>query len=365
MTQGGDLASLEAEIPGAPAGALTLAPSTNEEVVAVLRHATMSKKVVQVWGGGTRQGYGTPRIPDIVMSMANLADVEAWDPDDLTVVVGAGIAVSALEKQLGERSQTAVLPERPGASTVGGVISAAVSSLRRGRLLGTRERILETTVVTGDGRIVRAGGRVVKNVTGYDLPRLMVGAFGALGVITSVCLKLWPVPPAAATVEIADLDVASKVARPLAVLQTNADTSVFVWGTESEVDALAARLGGRATSGLAWPADPDGVFRWSLRVPPADTSEAVSRLPAGWQYLAVHGVGEVRAASDSVKGASELRDWAEVQGGQLVVVDSPARSLGEFDPWGAPPPGLGIQRGLIAQFDPARIINPGRLPAGL
>ena len=95
VTQGDDIASLEAEIPGAPTNALTVAPSTNEEVVAVLRHATTSRKVVQVWGGGTRQGYGNPKAPDIVMSMANLAEVEVWDPDDMTIVVGAGIPVSS------------------------------------------------------------------------------------------------------------------------------------------------------------------------------------------------------------------------------------------------------------------------------
>ena len=114
-----------------------------------------------------------------------LAGIEEWDPDDLTVTVGAGTKVADLEATLSERSQTAVLPEVPGASTVGGVISAGVSALRRARLLGTRERMLEVRLVTGDGRIVRGGGRVVKNVSGYDLPRLVVGAFGSLGVITS------------------------------------------------------------------------------------------------------------------------------------------------------------------------------------
>ncbi len=365
VTLGGDILSQEVEVPGAPENVLTLAPSTAEEVATVLRHATANKAVVQVWGGGTRQGHGDPRPPDIVMSMANLADIEAWDPDDMTVVVGAGASVASLEEQLGERCQTAVLPERPGASTVGGVICAGVSSLRRGRLLGTRERVLEVTLVTGDGRTIRAGGRVVKNVTGYDLPRLVVGAFGALGVVTSVCLKLWPVPPASATVEIEDLDVATQVARPLAVLETNTGASVFLWGTESEVDALVGRLGGRASSGLDWPEDPDGSFRWSLRVPPVLTAEAVTRLPEGWRFLAIHGVGEVRAVSESVEGAPQLRAWAEAGGGHLIVVDAPTGSLAGFDPWGSPPAGLELQRRLIAQFDPARIINPGRLPAGL
>ncbi len=73
------------------------------------------------------------------------------------------------------------MPERPGAGTIGGAVAAGISSLRRGRLYATRERVLEVTMVTGDGRTVRSGGRVVKNVTGYDLHRLAVGAFGSLG----------------------------------------------------------------------------------------------------------------------------------------------------------------------------------------
>jgi glycolate oxidase FAD binding subunit len=362
---GDDILNLRTEVKGAPPDVLSVAPTTAGEVATVLRYATANKTPVQIWGGGTRQGYGTPRPPGIVMSMSKMDTVEAWDPDDLTVVVGAGASVASLEERLGERSQTAVLPERPGQSTVGGVISAGVSSLRRGRLLGTRERVLEVTLVTGDGRVVRAGGRVVKNVTGYDLPRLVVGAFGSLGVVTSACLKLWPLPPESATVEIDDLSSASEVARPLATIQTNSHISLYLWGTKSEVDALVARLGGRASPGLHWPEDPEGPFKWSVRVPPALTVEALNRLPGHWRYVAIHGTGEVRAASDVFEGAPSVRDWAEAHGGHLVVVGSPEGSLADFDPWGPPPPGADLQRRLIAQFDPARIINPGRLPAGL
>ncbi len=173
-----------------------VAPSTVEDLSSILRRATEGKRVVQVVGGGTKQGYGTPPQPDLIVETHGLSGIEEWDPDDLTVTVGAGIPVGELEATLAERSQTAVLPEVPGESTVGGVISAGVSSLRRARLLGTRERMLEVRLVTGDGRVVRGGGRVVKNVSGYDLPRLVVGAFGSLGVVTSVCLKLWPRPAA-------------------------------------------------------------------------------------------------------------------------------------------------------------------------
>src|SRR5690606_3875103 len=148
-------------------------------------------------------------------------------------------------------------------------IAAGVSSLRRGRLYGTRERVLEVTMVTGDGRLVRSGGRVVKNVTGYDIHRLVVGAFGSLGVIVSVCLKLLPTPPGAATVEIDDLEQAGVIARPLSSLEVDGSIRVYIQGTEAEVAAQAERLGGRAIPGLDWPTDPEGTWQWSLRVPPA------------------------------------------------------------------------------------------------
>jgi glycolate oxidase FAD binding subunit len=341
------------------------APTDVTALASVLREASESRLVVQVVGGGTRQGYGSPLPADIVLDMGGLSGIEEWDPDDLTVTVGAGTSVAELEAELSGRSQTAVLPEIPGTSTVGGVVSAGVSSLRRARLLGTRERMLEVRLVTGDGRVVRGGGRVVKNVSGYDLPRLVVGAFGSLGVITSVCLKLWPKPPAEATVTIGDLETAARVRRPLAVLEHDGSIEVFLWGTAEEVDATAARLEGVVREGHHWPADPAGPYRWSLRVPPALTREGVGRLPSGWSHLAIHGAGEIRAASDDPSGAEDLRGWAEGVGGALVVVESPAEGSDGLDPWGSRPPGLDIQRRLIAQFDPARIINPGRLPGGL
>ncbi|HLF61865.1 MAG TPA: FAD-binding protein [Acidimicrobiia bacterium] len=359
----GTIRRMEVEVPSGPDTAIGLAPTSLEEVATILRFATEHRLKVQVWGGGSHQGYGRPETPDLVLLTSRLDAVEAWEPDDLTLTIGSGTPVARFEEMLGERNQTAVMPEYPGAATIGGVVSAGVSSLKRGRLLGTRERLLEVIMVTGDGRRVRAGGRVVKNVSGYDLSRLVVGAFGALGVLVSVCLKLWPVPPAKATVT--DPVRVDLLSRPLAVTESDGVTRVFLWGIREDVEAGVAKLGGQVTPGHAWPTDPEGLFRWSLRVPPALTASAISQLPVSWRYLAIHNVGEVRLSSDDVAGAVELRAWAESNAGRLVVVDSPAGSLADFDPWGAAPVSLEIQRRLIAQFDPARVINPGRLPGGI
>lgn len=335
-----------------------------EELAVLLGRATREGLSVRVVGGGTHSGYGSPEEPDIVVSTAKLAAVDSWEPDDLTLVVGPGARVADMEAMLSERGQSMVLPEHPGDATIGGVVAAGVSSLRRGRLYPTRDRVLETVVVTGDGRVVRSGGRVVKNVTGYDLSRFHVGAFGSLGVIVSVCLKLWPAAPASATVTLSDPGEANLVARPLAVLQDREGTRLYLSGTDAEVEALTSRFAGSVAPGLDWPEDPDGPWRWSLRVPPAFTSEAVDRLPESWDYVALHGVGEVRAASPDDEGAMAIREWAESRGGRLVVVDRP-EGQASFDPWGRPPPGLDLQRKLIEAFDPARVLNRGFLPGGL
>lgn len=339
-------------------------PETEEEVASVLVEATAVGSFVQVVGGGSHSGFGDPPDPDVVLDVTGIAGIIAWEPDDMTVVVAAGSRVSEVEAELNARGQTMVMPEHPGPATVGGVVAAGASSLRRGRMLGTRERVLEARVVTGDGRVVRSGGRVVKNVTGYDLTRLHVGAFGSLGVIVSVCLRLWPIPAAGATVTVPAAEAAGTIGRPLAILQDRSATTVFVTGTEREVESAVSRLGGESVPGLIWPEDPEGEFRWSIRIPPGLVGEVLEQIPETWQYLALHGVGEVRAGSTDSNGARELRAWCETRGGHLVSV---ARSSGatDLDPWGTAPETMELQKALIRQFDPARVINPGRLPGGI
>jgi glycolate oxidase FAD binding subunit len=293
----------------------------------------------------------------LVVFTDGLATIVDWEPDDLTVVVEGGMTVAALEARLATRGQSAILAEVPGASTVGGALAAGISGYRRGRFGPTRDRILEVTLVTGDGRVVRAGGRVVKNVTGYDLARLAVGSFGRLGVIVSACLKLWPLPRASATVTL-DRDFANEVYRPLAVLEESRQSSVYLAGTEEEVAAQVARLPGESQPGLLWPGPQSGPWTWSLRVPPSMAVDFVPSLPA--DFIHQVGVGEISFSTEDTQGMEELRSKVEATNGRLVVTGRPPGE--EFEPWGSIPPGIEIQARLTAAFDPARILNPGRLP---
>lgn len=359
-------ASMRAEVADLPEADLTAAPSSVEELAALLTEATRAGLKVLVWGGGSHQGYGSRVEPDLLLVTTRLNRTLGWEPEDLTVVVEGGTTVAGLEETVSAKRLTAVMPESPQTATVGGTVAVGVSGYRRLRYGPTRERLLEVTLVTGDGRIVRGGGRVVKNVTGYDLPRLAVGSLGALGVIASVCLKLWPQPPGAATVTVEDLERAvGLVYRPLAILSDRSRTRVYLGGSEEELEAQIDRLGGHHEQGHQWPVTPPGTVRVSLRLPPAHLQAGVSRLPATWSYVAQHGVGIIEIGADSAAGVSDLRSWAESVGGALVLVAAPAALYDELDPWGRPPATIELQRQLVAAFDPARILNPGRLPGGV
>jgi len=359
------------EHPGVPGAERVIAPSSLEAVARAMRTVSVNGLRVMVWGGGTRQGIGHPVDPDVVLVTTRLDRVIDWQPEDLTIVVEAGMRVAALEELLATRRQTAVLPENPGDSTIGGVVATGSSGWRRLRYGPTRDRMLEVVLVTGDGRTVTGGGRVVKNVTGYDIPRLVTGSLGSLGVIGSVCLKLWPIPTHSGSIEVADAAAARSAAyRPLAVIETDTGSAVYVAGTEEEVAGQAADLGAAVRPDLHWPAPLDTPWLLSLRVPAAATGEAVElvrRLGGGVRFQAAHGVGEVTVGMShlDVPAAAALRVWAEERSGALVVQRHPADAAPGFDPWGTPPGTLVVQRRIKAAFDPAGVANPGRLPGGI
>lgn len=350
--------------PGSPPVPV-LAPGSVDEAATMLAAMTSRREPVLLWGGGTHQGIGGRVVPGVVVATSRLDRIVVWEPEDLTVVVEAGVLLGDLDELLAEKGQSAVLPETAPDATVGGVVAAGISGYRRARYGPTRDRVLEVTVVTGDGRVVTGGGRVVKNVSGYDLPRLATGSFGGLGLVARVCLKLWPVPPLRLTISGVDpAEVRRSLYRAVAVLETPAGVSAYVEGRPT---LALSRLGGDAEEGFSWPEPPRGAVRWSVRVPPARTASVVERLEPGWDFVAQHGVGEVTVAADAPDAGTltELRGWAESAAGSLVLLDAPDGALPGFDPWGSTPPGLELQRRLREAFDPAGVLNPGRLPGGL
>ena len=354
-----------ATIDGAPDADALVAPATVEEVGEALDTASEHHLRTLIWGGGTHQGYGGRLDPVVVLSTANLNKTVDFQSEDLTITVEAGVRVGDLESRLADHGLTAALPESPGDATVGGVVAAGISGWRRSRYGPTRERLLEVTLVTGDGRVVRGGGRVVKNVTGFDLPRLAAGSFGSLGVIVQVCLKLWPLPSARAMVRTDDGDGAVAASyRPQAIIEQDGLSTVYLGGTPEEIEGQAAAIDGDPVDGWIWPEALSGPVQWSLRVPPAEVRAAVDRVRSDYSYQAGLGVGEIRIAGPDAS-VDELRGWAESLGGALVLAHGPPELYGRVDPWGAPPQALTLQKRIVQRFDPVRILNPGRLPGGL
>ncbi len=285
----------------------------------------------------------------------------AHEPADLTATVEAGLPALELAERLAERGQCWPQAElRPG-STVGGVLATAASGRARLRSGPVRDSLLEVVLATGDGRLVKAGGRTVKGVAGYDIPRLAVGSHGTLGLIVQVTLKLAPLPPArgwfaaegalAARWELA-LDALRGDLLPTAVVLTPGHVHVELAGPPEDVRPPAGTAAAEAPPAPAWAA--------TVRVgvhPPALPALLERLEAAGLPYEALAGVGAARVGVEDLDGLALVRAAAAEAGGHAAVEDAPDEL--RADPWGPAPPGLAAMRRLRDAFDPAGILNPG------
>ena len=173
-------------------------PGSKEEVAAVLAVAGEAEIPVTPWGGGTKMGIGSPPArPGLVLSLRRLDRLLEHEPGDLTATAQAGMGLTAFQAALGARGQWLSLdPPYADRATLGGILATSAAGPRR-HLYGTaRDLLIGLTLVLADGAVVRGGGKVVKNVAGYDLPKLAIGSFGTLGVIVDATFKLRPRPEA-------------------------------------------------------------------------------------------------------------------------------------------------------------------------
>ena len=341
-------------------------PTSADDARDLIRGFGSSRTTVRFVGGGSTLRAVSPSPTDVTVGSAGLTGIFAYEPDDLTVVVRAGTAVEDLEDALRTHRQTALLPPVSG-RTVGGVIAAGDSGFARLRYGPTRDRVLGVTLVTGYGRIVSGGGPLVKNVTGYDLPRLCVGSEGALGFIVDVSLKLWPLPSATRTIPIGAATDAAVLYRPTAVIETENGVAAYVGGSEAEVVRSAQLLGSPGEEGWTWPAAPRGPHAIAVLVPPSETAAAIATLDGAGvhQFVAQHGVGRIDASAEVLDGAAvdELRREMAALRGRVVITRWPG-DLDRPDRWGFTPNSAGITARLRAAFDPFEICNPGRLAEG-
>lgn len=344
---------------------MDLTPATREDLARALAAASAHDRVLDVRGGGTHSRRGRPFTADDVVSTTRLDRVIDHVPADMTMTIEAGLPAAEVIRLAGEHGQGWPQAHVTPGATVGGIIAAARTGRRRLRFGPVRDSLLEVVVATGDGRIVTGGGRTVKSVTGYDLPRLMTGSLGTLGVIVQVTLKLWPLPMAeqwfTARGDTIDLlaraqDILGETHRPGAVIVRPGALHACITGVPGDVVPPA----GMEPS--AEPEGPSGAGIAEAGVPPAALGQLVRRLhDDGREFEAWMGTGICRVAVNDAADVTAVRDLAMLHDGHAQVIDGD--DAVRIDPFGPPPPGAAIMRRIRASFDPAGVMCPGRFAA--
>jgi len=370
----------------------TLRPGTTEELAAIITAAGHAREAVVLWGGGTRIGVGDPpERYDIAVDLTGLTGIVEHSAADLVCTVRAGTTLADLASALSASGQRwPVEAPRPDRATVGGTIASAAAGPSRLRYQHPRDWIIGCTAVLGDGTITRAGGRVVKNATGYDLTRLYSGSYGTLVALAEVTLKLMALPERTATLRAtaADLRDALRIASELRATHLPLDALAVVTG------AAAQRVGDARTTLFIRVAGPEaaverittavrelsGAAHFDARVwediasLPAYTDRvARAAWPAGHDLpfgldlsnaviYPGSGIAFVLSALD-VDTFARMRASLEAADGALVVERSDAefkRAVGGA--WGRPRVPLAIARALKDRFDPHGVLAPGRVP---
>ncbi|MDH2414488.1 FAD-binding oxidoreductase [Nocardioides sp. CER19] len=387
-----------ASIDGVAAGTV-VAPTSTDEVAAVLREAAAEQQTVVVQGAGTKLTWGLPpRSADVLLDLSGLDQVVEHAAGDLIATAQAGTPLTVLQAHVGGAGQRLLLDETVPGTTVGGALATNASGPRR-LVAGTvRDLLIGVTFVRADGVVARAGGKVVKNVAGYDVGKLLVGSFGTLAVVTEATFRLHPVPPATRwlTAHVASPADAQRLVQSILGAQVvpaaigvafspaGASLSLLLEGRADGVDARveAARelLPGSAVSDTG----PDGwgTYPWDLSATGDDRAVALKltfRLSGladvlaatdGFRVTGSAGAGVLYAAVPGEDPAwvaatvARLRAVCAGHGGSVVVVDAPAAVKQAVDVWG-PVPGLDLMRRVKDEFDPDHRLAPGRFVGGI
>jgi glycolate oxidase FAD binding subunit len=357
-------------------------PHTKADVAEALRRASAERTRLLIVGGRRHIDKGNPSEIEAELWTTQLDRLVAYEPAEMIAVVEAGMRVGELARVLREGNQEWPV-NAPADATVGGIIAAGVSSARRLRVGSVRDTVIEAEVVTGDGRAVRSGARTVKNVTGFDLHKLIIGSLGTLAVIVQVALKLRPLPESTVTASFSaegdGLELGSALLRAVpnaaAVIASprRVDVRYEGWADEvremAEVGASVAQRSTDASDETAFPStSPSSDERETLveaAVPPSRVGALVEGV-GDWRALI--GVGivwfrlgvEEEPAVDPVDGRlAEIRERARRLGGIAPVIRGPG-GLGDD-----PVPALEVHRRLKASFDPSGVLAPGRFWGGI
>lgn len=400
--------ALEADAVDGVPPRLAVEPEMPSEVARVLALANEKDQRVIPRGGGTKLGWGnSPDTVDVVLSLRRLNRVLEHAAGDMTATVEAGCTIAALQESLAERGQRLALdPMWPNRATVGGVLATADSGSLRWAFGPPRDLLLGVTVALADGTLARSGGKVVKNVAGYDLPKLFTGSFGTLGVITQATFRLHPLPAAVTNLAFA-LDATTVAAFVAAMRECSLVTTavqicvdwmrkviafVRIEGLSEAIEDKVSQVMRAATAAgaevLESPSSSDG---WSAGERLFDPCEAklivckVAILPTNLQHLlslleleasddvrwqlVLQGYGiaylklEIPEPVTSV--VARLRSGIVGLGGSLVVLTCSSDLKPALDVWGEPGEPLELMRRIKERFDPRAVLNPGRFIGGI
>jgi glycolate oxidase FAD binding subunit len=390
-------------------------PCSRQECAAVFAHARSARLSLAVVGGRTELALGAPPVRlDAVVSTGRLDRVIDYSPSDQVISVEAGITLSALQDLLAKSRQRLACDPPMQDATVGGLLATAAFGPLRTRYGALRDLILGVSLLRADGTHARGGGKVVKNVAGFDLPKLAAGSLGTLGMIETATFRLHPLPEAYATVKVADLaavDVrrwvvgireAQLEAAALVAIASGGSTfhalalfEGFAAGVRDQCDGAA-----RVARGLDRSADvlsseeaaavweehqrlrTRGNARVKLATAPSDLPACLSAaVPLLTDVLArtavvaypTLGIGFIsgdleapaKAATAFAAAVTRARACATSAKGSLVVQELPGEAREHVDVWGPPPPSFALMKRIKERFDPEGRMNAGRFVGGL
>ncbi|MBO2446591.1 FAD-binding oxidoreductase [Actinomadura barringtoniae] len=366
-------------------------PSSVAEAAEVMRVAAEHGLAVVPRGGETRLEWGMPPSRcDLLVDTVRLDKVIEHAAGDLVVKAEAGLSMERLAEVLAERGQRLALDTPLPGSTIGGTIATGAAGPLRLLYGSPRDLVIGLTFIRADGQIARSGGKVVKNVAGYDLGRLFSGSYGTLGLIVEAVFRLHPIPTAHAyvTAPVADPSQAHEAVQavlhsPVApsALECDASASGTAIGVliEGVPDGVAARstqvadlLGAQAHISQEppswWGAYPDGTTLVEVTAPPTALrpllAEAQQQSPVRWSATGKGFVGMEGPADEVADTLARLRSALARHNGGAVIRYAPEDVRAQADVWG-PVAALTLMRRVKDQFDPDHRLSPGRFVGGI
>src|SRR3954452_20711437 len=387
---GGEDDLVDGVVPG-----LVARPTSTQEVSEVLRAAAAHRLTVVPRGRGTKMTWGMPpSSADVLVDLAAMDQVLDHQAGDLIVETQAGARLAELQAVVGKEGQRLVLEETVPGASVGGTLATNASGPQR-VLVGTaRDLLIGITVVRADGVVAKAGGRVVKNVAGYDLGKLMIGSFGTLAIVTEALFRLHPEPRVQQWVSIEVDDPAAAHDAVQSVVHAQVGPAAVEGGQPVDGPLTVTVLLGGKPEGV------EGRVRTTRRLL-GDHADAAEHAPGGWSSYpwqpgetglkltcvlsglrdvlrtarevgaAVRGSGgtgvlyaAVADAERAAEAMERLRATCARHQGAAVVVDAPREVKKAVDVWG-PVPALDLMRRVKDQFDPDHRLAPGRFVGGI